>query len=237
MAASCRIRRSGSFEPFKECISLNGSHRFPCVLSKLSLDSTFLYGRYWLCRLRSGFYSAPRWGRAAAAEHFTGPISCSGAGNGRNPCPAWRSGSSSSRRRSAVSGWLCRIIPNPTVLAIFALKLLLIAGALLNIPGAPSFGLLSSLGGMVFCFLVFSAPALMGKQVGAGDIKLAAAMGFLLGFGSSLLAVPFMGLLILGCSMVQRQMPLLAFLKTDIPMGPFIAAGMMITCVVPYITL
>ena len=137
----------------------------------------------------------------------------------------------------AVSDWLCRIIPNPTVLAIFALKLLLIAGALLNIPGAPSFGLLSSLGGMVFCFLVFSAPALMGKQVGAGDIKLAAAMGFLLGFGSSLLAVTFMGLLILGYSMVQRQMPLLAFLKTDIPMGPFIAAGMMITCVVPYITL
>lgn len=135
----------------------------------------------------------------------------------------------------AVSDWLCRIIPNPTVLAIFALKLLLIAGVLLNVPGAPSFSLLSALGGMVFCFLVFSAPGLMGKQVGAGDIKLAAAMGFLLGFSSALLAIAFMGFLMLGYCMFQQKMPLLQFLKTDIPMGPFIAAGMMIACMFPYI--
>lgn len=137
----------------------------------------------------------------------------------------------------AVSDWLCRIIPNPTVLAIFALKLLLIAGALLNIPGLPACGLLSSLGGMVFCFAIFSVPGLLGRQVGAGDIKLAAAVGFLLGFGGALLAIVFMGLLMLGCCMVQRRMPLLTFLKTDVPMGPFIAAGMMIACMVPYVTL
>lgn len=137
----------------------------------------------------------------------------------------------------AVSDWLCRIIPNPTVLAVFALKLLLIVGALLKIPGVPPFHLLSALGGMVFCFLVFSAPGLMGKQVGAGDIKLAAAMGFLLGFGSALLAIAFMGFLMLGYCLFQREMPLLQFLKTDIPMGPFIAAGMMIACMLPCITL
>ena len=137
----------------------------------------------------------------------------------------------------AVSDWLCRIIPNPTVLAVFLLKLLLMAGVLLKLPGAPEFSLLSSLGGMVFCFLLFSAPGLMGKRVGAGDIKFAAAMGFLLGFSGSLLAVALMGLLMLGYCMVQRQMPLLLFLKTDIPMGPFIAAGMTIACMVPYITM
>lgn len=134
----------------------------------------------------------------------------------------------------AVSDWLCRIIPNPTVLAVFTLKLLLMAAALLHLPGAPTFGVLSSLGGMAFCFLIFFAPGLLGKRVGAGDIKLAAAMGFLLGFGNALLAMVIMGVLILGYSMVQRKLPLLAFLKTDIPMGPFIAAGMLIAWMLPY---
>ena len=135
----------------------------------------------------------------------------------------------------SVSDWLCRIIPNPTVLTLFALKLVLIAGALLKIPGVPSFSLLSSLGGMAFCFLVFSAPGLTGKRVGAGDIKIAAAIGFLLGFNNALLAVAFMGLLVFGYSMLQRKMPLLTFLKTNIPMGPFIMTGMMFSWMVPYI--
>ncbi len=137
----------------------------------------------------------------------------------------------------SASDWLCRIIPNPTVLAIFALKLLLIAAALLKIPGTPAIDLLSSLGGMVFCFLVFSAPGLLGRNVGAGDIKFAAAMGFLMGFGSGLLAIVIMGFLVLGYCMLQRQMPILMFLKTDIPMGPFIAAGLMIAAVLPCINL
>lgn len=137
----------------------------------------------------------------------------------------------------AVPDWLCRIIPNPTVLAVFALKLLLIAGALLGIPGVPSFSLLSSLGGMVCCFVIFSLPGLMGKQVGAGDIKLAAAVGFLLGFSGALLAIVCMGVLMLGYCVVQQRMPLLKFLKTNIPMGPFIAAGMVIAYLVPCITL
>ena len=137
----------------------------------------------------------------------------------------------------ALCDWLCRIIPNPTVLAVFGLKLLLMAAALLKLPGAPALELLSGLGGMVFCFLIFFAPGLLGKKVGAGDIKFAAAMGFLLGFGDSLLAIVFMGFLVLGYCMLQRRMPILMFLKTDIPMGPFIAAGMMITCMLPYINL
>ena len=137
----------------------------------------------------------------------------------------------------AISDGLCRIIPNPTILAVFAVKLLLIAAALLHIPGAPPIEILSSLGGMVSCFLLFSAPGLMGKQVGAGDIKLAAAMGFLLGFGGALVAVAVMGILVLGYSVVQQKMPLFVFLKSSIPMGPFIAAGMMIAFMIPYLPL
>ena len=128
-----------------------------------------------------------------------------------------------------ITDWLCRRIPNPTVLALFALKLLLGAGALLKLPGLPAFEILSSLGGMVFCFALFFAPGLFGRQVGAGDIKLAAAMGFLLGFRGSLIGVVIMGLLVIVYSVAQRKMPLLAFLKTDIPMGPFLAAGTLIS--------
>ena len=129
---------------------------------------------------------------------------------------------------TTITDWLCRIIPNPTVLAIFALKFLLISADLLNIPGAVPFSPLSSLGGTVFCFLLFSAPGLLGKQVGAGDIKLVAAMGFLLEFNGSLLAIGIMGLLILGYCILQQKLPLHLFLKTNIPMGPFISAGMML---------
>lgn len=135
---------------------------------------------------------------------------------------------------AAAADWLCRIIPNPTVLALFALKLVLVAASLLRIPGAPPFGLLAALGGMVFCFLLFSLPGLFGKRVGAGDIKLAAAIGFLLEFQNALVAVVLMGMFVLGYCMLQQKMPLLMFLKTNIPMGPFIMAGALAACMAPY---
>ena len=137
----------------------------------------------------------------------------------------------------AITDWMCRIIPNPTVLAVFAVKLVLIVASLIHIPGAPPIQSLYSLGGMAFSFAIFFAPSFMGKNVGAGDVKLAAAMGFLLGFFDSLLAMIIMGVLMLGYSMAQRRMPIIMFLKTNIPMGPFIAIGMLVTWVLPSISL
>lgn len=122
--------------------------------------------------------------------------------------------------------WLWRIIPNQTVLAVMGLKLLLGAAALVKLPGIPAFGTVQSLIGLFACLAVFFLPALLGHSVGAGDVKLAAAMGFLLGIHNALLGVVIMGLLVIGYMFVQRRMPLLTFLKSDIPMGPFIAAGM-----------
>lgn len=136
-----------------------------------------------------------------------------------------------------ITDWLCRLIPNPTVLAVLAIKLVLIVAALLHIPGAPAIGLLSSLGGMAFCFVAFFAPGFLGKNVGAGDVKLAAAVGFLLGFVHSLYAIIIMGILMIVYSIAQRKMPIIAFLKTNIPMGPFIAAGMLVVWVLSTITL
>ena len=85
--------------------------------------------------------------------------------------------------------------------------------------------------GMLACFLVFSFPGILGKNVGAGDVKLAAAMGFLLGTYSSLLGIVIMGVMILGFSFMQNKMPVLQFVKTNIPMGPFITVGMMVAFV------
>lgn len=127
----------------------------------------------------------------------------------------------------AVMDWCHRVIPNPTVLVVFGLKLLFGIPALLGAPGFPACSVLQSVIGLIACFVIFSLPGLLRKNVGAGDIKLAAAMGFLLGIYGSLAAVVIMGMLIIAYSLLQRRVPLLQFLKTNIPMGPFIAAGML----------
>lgn len=129
----------------------------------------------------------------------------------------------------SVIDWTHRIIPNQAVLAVLGLKLLSLLPASAGVAGVPAFGLLSSLAGLAGCFVLFLLPGFFGKNVGAGDLKLAAAMGFLLGLRGALVAVLVMGLLVLGYSIVQKQMPMLRFLKTNIPMGPFIAAGMLVS--------
>ena len=129
----------------------------------------------------------------------------------------------------SLTDWTHRIIPNQAVLALLGLKLLSLLPAAAGVKGVPAFGLVSSLIGLVGCFLVFLLPGFFGKQVGAGDVKLAAAVGFLLGLRGALLAIIVMGLLVLGYSMVQKRMPILKFLKTNIPMGPFIAAGALVS--------
>ena len=127
----------------------------------------------------------------------------------------------------SVTDWTHRIIPNPAVLAIFALKLIFGIPDLLGAPGFPSFRIIQSLIGFAACFILFSLPGLFGKNVGAGDIKLAAAMGFFLGIYGSLIAVIIMGLLVIVFVFAQRQVPFISYFKSYIPMGPFIALGML----------
>lgn len=130
---------------------------------------------------------------------------------------------------AAVIDWNVQLIPNETVLALFALALLFGIPSLLGAPGFPPFDPIQSLLGMVACFAVFFIPGLFGKHVGAGDIKLAAATGFFLGLSNALIAVVLMGLIMFLWCAVQRKMPLLAMLKSNIPMGPFITAGLFAT--------
>lgn len=127
---------------------------------------------------------------------------------------------------ASVIDWTYRLIPNQTVLAVLGLKAALCVLALLRIPGLPPVNLIQSFVGLVVCFAAFFLPGLFGKAVGAGDVKLAAALGFFLGFDHALLGIVIMGLLVLAYMLVQRRVPIVRFLKTNIPMGPFITAGM-----------
>ena len=131
----------------------------------------------------------------------------------------------------SVIDWTYRVIPNQTVIAVLLLKLIMFAASAAGLSETSGTSLGTSLIGFAVCFAVFMIPCLFGKKIGAGDVKLAAAMGFLLGFENALFGVTVMGVLILVYSLVQRRMPVLMFLKKNIPMGPFIAAGMFLAFV------
>ncbi len=119
-----------------------------------------------------------------------------------------------------------RIIPNELVLAILALT------AIFGLTGAISFQIIPALIGLVACFIIFFVPSLFGQKVGAGDIKLASAMGFALGLTGSLYAIACMGALVLLYALVDSRMPLPQRLKAMIPMGPFLALALIVVLLV-----
>ena len=115
-----------------------------------------------------------------------------------------------------------RVIPNELVLSI------LILSAVFGFTGAIAFNIWQSLLGLAVCFIIFLVPSFFGKQVGAGDIKLAAAMGFALGLVGGLYAVAAMGALVLLYVLLERDVPLIQRFKTMIPMGPFLALALIV---------
>lgn len=125
----------------------------------------------------------------------------------------------------------CRTIPNETVLAMLVLKLIFGALALLRVCSIPSWQPLLSLAGFAVMAVIFFLPALKGGKVGAGDVKLAMAVGFASELMPGLLAVVFMGILVLAYGFVQKRLPSLgsmsaaSFLKSSFPMGPFLCAA------------
>jgi len=119
-----------------------------------------------------------------------------------------------------------RVIPNELVLAI------LILSASFGLAGAFSFQIWSSLLGLAACFVLFFVPSLFGRNVGAGDVKLAAAMGFALGLTGSLYAIVGMGVLVLAYLMLPVRVPVLERLKAIIPMGPFLALALVAVSIV-----
>ncbi len=113
-----------------------------------------------------------------------------------------------------------RIIPNELVLAI------LVLAAAFGLTGQIPFQIGSSLLGLAACFVLFFLPSVFGRSIGAGDVKLAAAMGFALGLTGSLYAIVGMGVLVLGYVLLSSNLRFSERLKQTIPMGPFLTVAL-----------
>lgn len=127
----------------------------------------------------------------------------------------------------------CRIIPNDMVLTIFGIKLVFGILALTNVGDLPKWDPLLSLAGFGALALIFFLPAIFGKKIGYGDIKLAMAMGFAAELMPGLYAICLMGALVLLYGFLQRQVPFMGFLKMDFPMGPFLCTALILALLIP----
>ena len=113
----------------------------------------------------------------------------------------------------AVIDWHHRIIPNELWQAIIFLKLAFCIPTFFGVEGFLQLNLWDSVLGIVVCFFVFAAPRLYKKAVGAGDIKLAAAIGFGLGLTNALLAIVLMGVCVLVYTTSKKNIAMLKVLE------------------------
>lgn len=125
-----------------------------------------------------------------------------------------------------------RIIPNEILLLMLVAKLIIGIPALFGVTWVPEFNIISSLIGFVAGFVVFMIPAFIGKSVGAGDIKLAAVMGFCLGINGLLYAIVLMGIGVLIYEFIKGRTSLKNVMYEMIPMGPFMAVAMMVVMLI-----
>ncbi len=111
-----------------------------------------------------------------------------------------------------------RLIPNSVVLGLLA------TGIAAQLFGCAKANLLSALAGFVMSGILFMVPFVFGKTVGAGDVKLAAAVGFCAGLTGSLGIIVIMGVLILLYTVFAKG-TVLQVLHSWVPMGPFVATA------------
>ncbi|WP_462350279.1 prepilin peptidase [Eubacterium ventriosum] len=121
-----------------------------------------------------------------------------------------------------------RIIPNDLLLSILIVKIAFSVPTILGVKGFPEFSILYSMIGLIAGFVIFVLPAAFAKNVGAGDIKLAACAGFCLGIMNLLYAIVLMGICVLAYATIKSRMAYLTVMHEMIPMGPFIAVAMVI---------
>lgn len=121
----------------------------------------------------------------------------------------------------SVTDLLIRKIPNEALLALIIVRLaqLLIQHRLADLP--------ASLAGLAAGYFFFLLPTLLKMNIGNGDVKLAAVIGFCLGIFGMILSVLVMGLLT-GIMTILLLATHRGNLKTKIPLGPFLSTGMFI---------
>ncbi len=113
-----------------------------------------------------------------------------------------------------------RIIPNELVLAV------IIFGLIFQLQNYGLKGLIPSAISMVVMMAVFSAVAgFMGfGKVGAGDVKLAGAIGFALGYPLIVIAVAVMSVVLLAFIIIGLALKKI-YLSTMLPLAPFMISG------------
>ena len=114
-----------------------------------------------------------------------------------------------------------RIIPNEIILGLLA------SGVISLLFGVQQISFGSALGGFGVCFALFLLPFTIGRKVGGGDVKLAAAIGFCVGFHGALTVTVIMGTMILLYTLLAKG-TFFEAIKSMIPMAPFVTVAFLV---------
>jgi len=124
-----------------------------------------------------------------------------------------------------------RKIPNELLLALMLVKIIFSFIALVR--GTSAFDVvLTPVIGLAVGFLLFSVPSVLKINIGAGDIKFSAVIGFCLGYYLFLQAMILMAVILLVYLLfllITRK----GNLKTATAMGPYLAIGTVLTMLFP----
>ncbi len=129
--------------------------------------------------------------------------------------------------------YIVRKIPNELILSMFIIKIIFIIISIINSAGVKSV-LLPSVLGLVVGAVLFFIPSFFAKQIGAGDIKYCAAIGFCFGiydYLQSMIIMAFALLVLLAYLMATKK----GNLKTLSAMGPYLSFGVIVTVIFPII--
>lgn len=120
-------------------------------------------------------------------------------------------------------------IPNQLLLALIIVKLVSIA---INFSQQE---ITQGLIGLIIGYVIFVLPLGLKKFVGAGDIKFAAVIGMYLGYQGFFQAMLIMGILSV-LLLVVLKITKRGGMKTNFPMGPFLAIGFLVSALFPIFT-
>ena len=118
-----------------------------------------------------------------------------------------------------------RIIPNQLLLALLMNRTGLLLFELMGVIHTSEPSVVSVLMGLVVGGLLFFIPAVLSAGIGAGDIKLAAVLGFCLGITNLLYGIVLAGAGILVYMFIQKIRLAESTLHSAIPLGPFLTAA------------
>lgn len=118
-----------------------------------------------------------------------------------------------------------RIIPNQLLLALLMNRTGLLLSEMTGVIRTQEPSIVSLLIGLAVGGLLFFIPAVLSAEIGAGDIKLAAVLGFCLGITDLLYVIVLAGVGILVYMFIQKIGMAKSTLHSVIPLGPFLAAA------------